>query len=61
MRKGYNIYETIKYILANGFENQGIEKEVIPRDSHIFGSSVNGKYVLTYDIHTGAFDVWETV
>jgi tetratricopeptide (TPR) repeat protein len=56
----YNVDEAIKYIQKYGYEDSAMEQEAIPRDSHIFGRSSDGKYILTYDTHTGAFDVWES-
>ena len=35
------------------------EPEVVPRSAHCFGTSNDGRYMLTYDKFTGAFDVWE--
>ena len=56
----YNVDEAIKYIQKYGYEDSAMEQEAIPRDSHIFGRSSDGKYILTYDTHTGAFDVWKS-
>ena len=35
------------------------EPEVVPRSALNFGMSKDGRYMLTYDQYTGAFDVWE--
>lgn len=35
------------------------EPEVISRGCHVFGKSNDGRYMLTYDTYTGAFDIWE--
>ena len=56
----YNVDEAIKYIQKYGYEDSAMEQEAIPRDSHIFGRSSDGKYILTYDTYTGAFDVWKS-
>lgn len=56
-----DVDKAINYIQKYGYEDSAMEQEVIPRDSYIFGYSGDGKYILTYDTYTGAFDVWESL
>ena len=45
--------------ITNGDMSADGDVEVVPRSAHNFGSSSDGRYFLTYDQYTGAFDVWE--
>lgn len=47
--------------ITNGDMSADTEIEQVPRSAHNFGTSKDGKYFLTYDQYTGAFDVWENV
>ena len=50
--------EAIKEI-TNGNLSVESQPEPIPRQARNLGESDDGKYFLTYDQYTGAFDVWE--
>lgn len=44
--------------LTNGNLEADTEPEAVPRSAIEFGTNTTGKYFLTYDKFTGAFDVW---
>ncbi len=44
--------------LTNGNLETDTEPEAVPRSAIEFGTNTTGKYFLTYDKFTGAFDVW---
>ena len=45
--------------ITNGDMSADSDIEVVPRSAHNFGYTDDGRYFLTYDQYTGAFDVWE--
>lgn len=65
----YQIYDRLTHnemtadeairVITNGDLTPDTEPEVVPRDVVTFGTSSDGRYFLTYDKYTGAFDVWE--
>ena len=44
--------------ITNGNLETDTEPETVPRSAIEFGTNTTGKYFLTYDKFTGAFDVW---
>ena len=44
--------------ITNGNLETDTEPEAVPRSAIEFGTNTTGKYFLTYDKFTGAFDVW---
>ena len=54
-----DVQEVIDAVLDYGVDYNDDEESVIPQSCHKLGTSVDGRYILTYESLTGTYDVWE--